>query len=109
MIARVSVIVSAWHRTWASILLVSLLLNLMFLPVAEGQIARDGSLGQSAGNLAGPNYTLGVISAQQIRGNNLFHSFSDFNVNTGQSATFTGPNSIANIINPLKPKAPTCT
>jgi filamentous hemagglutinin family protein len=38
-------------------------------------------------------------AAEQIRGNNLFHSFSEFNVNTGQTATFTGPNSIANIIN----------
>jgi len=29
---------------------------------------------------------------------NLFHSFSDFNINTGESATFTGPGSIDNVI-----------
>ena len=64
-----------------------------------GQIARDGSLGQTAGQLAGPSYTIGVHAAEQIRGSNLFHSFSEFNVNTGENATFSGPSSIANIIN----------
>ncbi|WP_447600745.1 filamentous hemagglutinin N-terminal domain-containing protein [Nitrospira sp. Nam80] len=64
------------------------------------QIVRDGSLGQTPGALSGPQYTIDVQNAaQQIRGNNLFHSFSDFNVNTGQTATFTGPITIANIIN----------
>ena len=50
-----------------------------------GQIARDGSLGQTAGQLAGPSYTIGVQAAEQIRGSNLFHSFSEFNVNTGRT------------------------
>jgi filamentous hemagglutinin family protein len=99
MIPRLSVIGSARHRTCLSVLLASLLLSLLFLGRAEGQIVRDGSLGQTAGALTGPNYTIGVQNpAQQIRGNNLFHSFSDFNVNTGQGATFVGPNNIANII-----------
>ncbi len=31
-------------------------------------------------------------------GGNLFHSFRVFNVNTGESATFTGPDSITNIL-----------
>jgi filamentous hemagglutinin family protein len=63
-------------------------------------MARDGSLGQTSGALSGPHYTIDVQNAaEQIRGNNLFHSFSEFNVNTDQTATFTGPNSIANIIN----------
>ena len=72
----------------------------VFVGTVYGQIARDGSLGQTAGQLAGPSYTIGVQNAaEQIRGSNLFHSFSDFNVNTGESATFTGPNTIAQIIN----------
>ncbi|HZN45887.1 MAG TPA: filamentous hemagglutinin N-terminal domain-containing protein [Nitrospiraceae bacterium] len=63
-------------------------------------MARDGSLGQTPGALSGPHYTIDVQNvAEQIRGNNLFHSFTDFNVNTGQTASFTGPNIIANIIN----------
>ena len=72
----------------------------VFVGTVYGQIARDGSLGQTAGQLAGPSYTIGVQNAaEQIRGSNLFHSFSDFNVNTGESATFTGPDTIAQIIN----------
>jgi filamentous hemagglutinin family protein len=31
-------------------------------------------------------------------GNNLFHSFQVFNINTGESATFTGSNSLQNVI-----------
>jgi filamentous hemagglutinin family protein len=31
-------------------------------------------------------------------GQNLFHSFSSFNVGTGQSATFTGPSGIQNVV-----------
>ncbi|NJO14356.1 MAG: filamentous hemagglutinin N-terminal domain-containing protein [Thioploca sp.] len=34
----------------------------------------------------------------QQRGNNLFHSFKDFNLIAGESATFSGPASINNII-----------
>jgi filamentous hemagglutinin family protein len=34
----------------------------------------------------------------QIRGRNLFHSFGHFNIQTGESATFTGPSSIGNIL-----------
>src|SRR5690349_17105231 len=63
---------------------------------AEAQhITTDGTVGLS-GTLIGPHY---VIPADlgQTRGTNLFHSFSTFNVLTGESATFTGPNSISNI------------
>jgi filamentous hemagglutinin family protein len=31
-------------------------------------------------------------------GNNLFHSFQTFNINTGESATFTGSNTLHNVI-----------
>lgn len=38
------------------------------------------------------------IDGGAIRGGNLFHSFSDFNVNTGQRVYFANPSSISNII-----------
>lgn len=59
------------------------------------EITTDGTVGQ-AGRLIGPNY---VIPADlgQTHGANLFHSFNTFNVLTGESANFTGPNSISNI------------
>jgi filamentous hemagglutinin family protein len=59
-------------------------------------MAMDGSLGTKA-TLAGPNYIIGH-ELGQIRGSNLFHSFGQFNVLVGESATFTGPNSIANVL-----------
>jgi filamentous hemagglutinin family protein len=66
------------------------------LNISHAQITLDGSLGPP-GALTGPNY---VIPAEvgQTRGGNLFHSFGLFNVLTNQSGTFTGPNSISNII-----------
>ncbi|MGA8053074.1 MAG: filamentous hemagglutinin N-terminal domain-containing protein, partial [Burkholderiales bacterium] len=41
-----------------------------------------------------------VIPAELGRrfGGNLFHSFGDFNINTGERATFTGPSTISNVI-----------
>ncbi len=65
---------------------------------AWGQIATDGSVGTAAaGPLTGPDYQI-PASLGQTTGNNLFHSFSQFNVNTGESATFTGPTHIANVL-----------
>ncbi|MBY0431163.1 MAG: filamentous hemagglutinin N-terminal domain-containing protein, partial [Rhodospirillales bacterium] len=63
---------------------------------AWAQIATDGTMGK-AGVLTGPNYTIGADLGRQV-GGNLFHSFGQFNVNTGQSASFTGPGSVSNII-----------
>lgn len=65
--------------------------------VARAQsISTDGSLGPR-GTLLGPNYQIGAGLGTQ-NGANLFHSFRDFNINSGESATFFGPNSIQNIL-----------
>ncbi len=63
---------------------------------SEAQIALDGSLGVGGG-LNGPNYVI-PANVGQLCGSNLFHSFSQFNLATDESATFTGPITIANII-----------
>lgn len=63
---------------------------------ATAQISMDGSLGP-AGALAGPNYAITADLGQQ-RGGNLFHSFGQFSIQTGESAVFSGPNSVSNII-----------
>ncbi|MBF0413228.1 MAG: filamentous hemagglutinin N-terminal domain-containing protein [Desulfamplus sp.] len=59
-------------------------------------ISTDGSVG-AAQNLTGPDYaipeTLGTI-----KGDNLFHSFDKFSIKTQESATFTGSDSIKNVI-----------
>lgn len=74
-----------------------LALGMVLLPgMAVAQISTDGSLG-AAEQLNGPNFTIPAGLGQQA-GNNLFHSFGQFNLQDGQSATFQGPASIANIV-----------
>jgi filamentous hemagglutinin family protein len=62
----------------------------------HAQIVLDGSLGP-ADTLIGPDYQIGAELGQQ-RGGNLFHSFSEFNLQANEIASFNGPNSIQNII-----------
>jgi filamentous hemagglutinin family protein len=49
------------------------------------------------GSLTGPNFVIPDTVGQTV-GPNLFHSFGLFNINTGESATFTGPSSIENVL-----------
>jgi filamentous hemagglutinin family protein len=65
-------------------------------PWVGAQVVLDGSLGAS-GALTGPHFGIDA-AAGSIRGDNLFHSFSQFDLQTGDSATFTGPANIQNIL-----------
>ena len=76
------------------IFVITLILNLCANALAE--ITTDGSMGP-INFLLGPNYRIGADLGTQS-GNNLFHSFDKFNVNTGESATFIGPLDIKNVI-----------
>ncbi|MBF0413237.1 MAG: filamentous hemagglutinin N-terminal domain-containing protein [Desulfamplus sp.] len=62
----------------------------------HADIATDGTVG-AAQTLTGPDYaipeTLGTV-----KGSNLFHSFDKFSIKTQESATFTGSDSIKNVI-----------
>ncbi|EDN68761.1 Large exoprotein containing haemagglutination activity domain [Beggiatoa sp. PS] len=71
-------------------------LGLMMAISAQAQISTDGTLGP-AQNLPGPDYQIGPDLGQTL-GNNLFHSFQDFNLRFSESATFSGPNHIQNVI-----------
>ena len=62
----------------------------------SAEVTLDGTLGRG-GALKGPDYLIGADLGQQ-HGGNLFHSFQDFNLNRSESATFSGPNSVSNII-----------
>jgi filamentous hemagglutinin family protein len=84
------------HRCYVILLVVGFLGHTFIPTGVHAQMAMDGSLGTKT-TLAGPNYTIGH-ELGQIRGSNLFHSFAQFNVLTGESATFTGPNGIANVL-----------
>lgn len=63
---------------------------------AFGGVALDGSLGP-AGALSGPAYSIPAALGRRA-GANLFHSFSQFDLGRGESATFTGPAGIRNVI-----------
>ncbi|HSU56427.1 MAG TPA: filamentous hemagglutinin N-terminal domain-containing protein, partial [Candidatus Dormibacteraeota bacterium] len=60
------------------------------------QVVLDGKLGPG-GPLAGPNYNI-TAGMGAVRGNNLFHSFSQFSLVPGDVATFSGPANIQNIL-----------
>ncbi len=65
-------------------------------PMTYAQVVLDGTLGK-AGELTGPNFAISADLGQQY-GGNLFHSFQTFNVQTGETATFSGPESVENVI-----------
>jgi filamentous hemagglutinin family protein len=61
-----------------------------------GTVVLDGKFGTS-GSLSGPNYDI-TSGMGRIVGNNLFHSFSQFNLSAGDVANFSGPANIRNIL-----------
>src|SRR5260221_9856387 len=69
------------------------LVLLLAAGAARAQIVANG-LGTTVNSPVGAV----TISGGTSVGNNLFHSFGTFNVATGDSATFTGNSSVANII-----------
>lgn len=61
-------------------------------------IKLDGTLGSSGKlDLPGPSYEIKAEFGKQA-GANLFHSFEQFNLHAGENATFSGPDSVRNII-----------
>jgi len=74
-----------------------LILIILICPLPlHAEIITDGTLG-TATSLPGPDYLIEDSLGQQF-GRNLFHSLQTFNLNAGESATFTGPDSVANIL-----------
>src|SRR5687768_16073574 len=73
-----------------------LLLLSALASLSHAQLTLDGSLGPQRA-LNGPDYRIDA-AVGQIRGGNLCHSFRQFNLSQGESATFTGPNTISHIL-----------
>ena len=63
---------------------------------SRGEVVLDGKFGTS-GALAGPDFSI-TDSLGAVRGNNLFHSFTRFDLAAGETATFSGPANIRNIL-----------
>jgi filamentous hemagglutinin family protein len=62
-----------------------------------GTVVNDGSLGSAAVTHSGNIFTIGPASGRQV-GTNLFQSLSTLNLDQGETAQFTGPSSIQNVI-----------
>jgi filamentous hemagglutinin family protein len=60
------------------------------------QVVTDGTTGPGQA-LSGPDYAIDADLGTQA-GSNLFHSFEEFSIRTGESATFSGPGNIENVI-----------
>jgi len=69
---------------------------LMISNAIHAEVVLDGSLGAKL-SLPGPDFTIDPNLGQQV-GSNLFHSFESFNLSHTESATFTGPANINNVI-----------
>ncbi len=90
------------HRQ-AELLEITLLSSLIFTNVKSinAQITPDGTLGHED-SIVTPNVEVkgrlaDLIEGGATRGNNLFHSFSEFNIGEGQAAYFANPAIIQNI------------
>src|SRR4051794_40660454 len=59
-------------------------------------IRTDGTLGTTT-TLTGANYAITPGLGRQL-GTNLFHSFGQFNLANGETATFSGPGTTRNVI-----------
>ena len=77
----------------------------LLLQPSYGQqgISTDGTIGTAGAQTliadSSGAYTIDEALGQKSdNGHNLFHSFDQFNINIGESATFTGDNSIQNVI-----------
>lgn len=60
------------------------------------QVSLDGTLGPE-GPINGPEYSISADFGQQS-GNNLFHSFHEFSLSMDESAIFSGPDEVENVI-----------
>ena len=83
------------HRGRRLALYASMMLAFASAPAAWADATLDGTLG-SNGSFSG-DFTI-PDTVGQTRGSNLFHSFSHFSINADESATFTGPAAIDNVV-----------
>jgi filamentous hemagglutinin family protein len=67
------------------------IINMLYYNLASAEIVLNGSA------LDGPNFVIEANMGQQY-GGNLFHSFDQFDIQLNERATFSGPNSVTNII-----------
>nr|VFJ43256.1 MAG: filamentous hemagglutinin family N-terminal domain-containing protein [Candidatus Kentron sp. DK] len=77
-------------------MLIGIAFSVLWTGIARAEIIMDGSI-RTAGGIAGPSYDIQAAYGSEI-GGNLFHSFSQFNIASGETAIFSGPGTIERII-----------
>ena len=81
---------------WIKLSGVTVCLFIALSQIVQAQIVTDGTLGKAA-TLSGPNFQISSELGKSV-GANLFHSFSEFSLQKGEAAVFTGPENIGNIL-----------
>ncbi|HEY9702456.1 MAG TPA: filamentous hemagglutinin N-terminal domain-containing protein, partial [Allocoleopsis sp.] len=85
-------------KTWQKYLFTLITgLSLLYTNSVQSQIIPDNTLGNENSKFT-PSQIKDLIEGGAIRGNNLFHSFSEFNINNNQQVYFTNPSGINNIL-----------
>ena len=74
----------------------SMALSFAMTSVVWAGATLDGTTGAGTGTYSG-NFVI-PDTVGETQGSNLFHSFSDFSIDAGESATFTGPDAIDNVL-----------
>lgn len=64
----------------------------------QAQIVPDATLGQERSSFTPTGFGVDLINGGAIRGSNLFHSFSQFNIGDTQSVYFLNPVGVQNIL-----------
>lgn len=86
----------SYHRALTLALLAGFIAARPVYAQVKTDIRTDGTLGATT-TLSGPNVRI-PASLGRRAGNNLFHSFDRFSIGTGDSATFTGPADVKNVL-----------
>lgn len=82
------------RRAWLLLVAFSLMHH---VNTTNAGVNRDGTMGP-AGSITGPHYHIADTDGRRA-GTNLFHSFGEFNIGTGESATFTNSGApLSNVI-----------
>ena len=68
-----------------------------FSPIVEAQTIPDDTLGDES-SVVTPQQLRDLIGGGAVRGENLFHSFSEFSISEGQQVYFANPSNITNIL-----------
>ena len=79
---------------WASFAIAPLLLH---APISTAQVVPDGTLGAESSTVSFPAPGTTQIDGGARRGGNLFHSFSEFSVPAGATASFDSGADVSNI------------